>query len=92
MSSPLGWTRLVGNYFREVHWRSETRTGPPGKVGAYHRTLSTYFNTLVEAGFCLEQVSEPQASGSRAAARLILTEVPAVLIAKWRRVQERSGS
>jgi 2-polyprenyl-3-methyl-5-hydroxy-6-metoxy-1,4-benzoquinol methylase len=91
MSSPLGWMRVVGSYFTESHWRSENRTGPPGKVGALHRTLSTYFNTAIEAGFQLEHVSEPQASGDRAAARPIWTEVPAVLIAKWQRVADRDS-
>ena len=78
MPSEQGWLRLVGSYFTESHWRSEKRTGPPGKVGAYHRTLSTYFNALLTAGFQLERMSEPQASGSRAAARPIWTEVPAI--------------
>jgi ubiquinone/menaquinone biosynthesis C-methylase UbiE len=85
MPSPLGWTRVVGSYFTESHWISDKRTGPPGKVGAYHRTLSTYFNALLEAGFQLEQINEPQASGARVATRPIWTEVPAVLIAKWRK-------
>jgi hypothetical protein len=30
-----------------------------GQVGAYHRTLSTYLNTAVAAGWLLERLVEP---------------------------------
>jgi hypothetical protein len=59
--SAHGWTRLVGGYFREGHWRSDRRTGPPGRVGAYHRTLAAYPNTLLEAGFALKRPMEAAA-------------------------------
>jgi SAM-dependent methyltransferase len=85
--SPEGWGRLVGGYFREGHWRSEGRTGPPGKVGAYHRTLSTYLNTLIGAGFMLERVVEPEATPKVVASRPIWAEVPAVLAARCRKAE-----
>ncbi len=54
-----GAMRAVGRYFHEGHWRSDRRTGPPGKVGAYHRTLSTYVNALTAAGLPVEALREP---------------------------------
>ena len=86
MASPEGWLRIVGDYFAEGYWRSESRTGPPGKVGAYHRMLSTYMNTLIDAGLTLERMSEPPATAALAEARPIWAEVPAVLIARCRKV------
>ena len=86
MPSAQGWARIVGSYFTERHWRSDKRTGPPGKVGAYHRTLSTYVNALLEAGLCLERLCEPRASGHIAERVRGYGEVPAVLGARCRKV------
>lgn len=86
MLSPQGWVRTVGGYFTEGYWRSDTRPGPPGKVGAYHRTLSTYVNALSDVGLALERVSEPRLTGSHAERRPIWSEVPAVLIGRCRKV------
>ena len=85
MPSPNGWLRTVGGYWSEGYWRSDSRVGPPGKIGAYHRTLSTYLNTLLDAGLLLEQVSEPRATPAIEAARPIWAEVPAILAARCRR-------
>jgi 2-polyprenyl-3-methyl-5-hydroxy-6-metoxy-1,4-benzoquinol methylase len=51
------------SYFHEGRWTS-TGHNPDGvriRVGSSHRTLSTYFNTLIGAGFCLERIVEPRA-------------------------------
>lgn len=77
--SAEGTVRTVGSYFIEGHWRSDTRTGPPGKVGAFHRTLSTYLNTLIEEGLVLECFREARATGITAQVRPVWAEVPAVL-------------
>jgi hypothetical protein len=77
--------RIVGEYFREGHWRSDDRPGPPGKVGAYHRTLSTYVNALTDAGLIIDRMSEPRFTGKLAEARPIWAEVPAVLIVRCRK-------
>jgi len=77
-----GLVRTIGVYFVEGHWQSEKRTGPPGKVGAYHRALSTYFNTLLAQGLELEAVAEPVAGGRQAELRPIWTEVPAALVVR----------
>ena len=85
VESSEGWVRVVGGYFEEGFWRSDTRTGPPGKVGAYHRTLSTYVDALNDARLSLERVSEPRLTGSHAESRPIWAEVPAALIARCRK-------
>lgn len=46
-------------YFDEGHWQSGG-TGVRGHVGAYHRTLSTYINVLIDLGFQLLRLEEPQ--------------------------------
>lgn len=57
---------------------------PPGgvrsRVGAYHRMLSTYLNTLVAAGFALERIIEPIADGQRASQVPGDQEVPSLLL------------
>jgi len=92
IETPASAVRTVGRYFEEGHWRSDTRPGPPGKVGAYHRTLSTYVNTLSDVGLQLERVSEPrmgddlpQSPGLALAGRPVWAEVPAVLVARCRK-------
>lgn len=50
--------RTVTGYFTEGYWRSDQRYGPPGKIGAYHRTLATFLNGLTRAGFDLAKVIE----------------------------------
>ncbi|MGH2487301.1 MAG: class I SAM-dependent methyltransferase, partial [Ktedonobacterales bacterium] len=84
-----GVVRTIGAYFEEGHWRSESRTGPPGKVGSYHRTLATYVNALTDAGLTLERLAEPRETAVAAdspslsgASRPVWMEVPAVLVAR----------
>lgn len=98
MATPEGAVRFVAGYFTEGHWRSDTRTGPPGKVGAYHRTLSTYVNALADAGLVLERMREARGApprrlrprwrdgpGSLAERWPGWAEVPAVLAARCRK-------
>lgn len=49
---------LVHEYAREGHWFSGG-DGVRGRVGAYHRTLSTLINDLLAAGFTLRGLYEP---------------------------------
>jgi len=60
----------VGNYFKEGPWdfsfhfakeadKSDAKTF---KGGSYHRMISTYMNELVDAGFALKKIGEPQPS------------------------------
>jgi SAM-dependent methyltransferase len=86
LTLPDGLVRTIGAYFQEGHWRSASRPGPPGKVGAYHRTLSTYVAALAGAGLILERLAEPPATGAAAERRPIWAEVPAYLVGRCRRV------
>lgn len=87
-----GWIRTISGYFDEGYWKSDTRTGPPGKVGAYHRTLGTYINALSDAGFTLERVNEPRFEGRAAEQRPIWAEVPAALIGRCHRQADSHAS
>jgi hypothetical protein len=53
--------RWASDYFTEGFWRSSNPQGVR-RAGNHHRTLSTYLNGLIAAGFALEQVAEPRAS------------------------------
>jgi len=92
IESPEGAARTIRQYFVEGYWRSDTRPGPPGRVGAYHRTLSTYLNALTDAGLQIVRVCEPggvsQVAESPSLAgvtRPVWQEVPAVLVASCRK-------
>lgn len=52
-------TRVIGDYNAEGFWRSSDPATVRGRVGALHRTISTYLNALVEAGFVIAAVQEP---------------------------------
>lgn len=71
--------RVIGAYFREGMRRSENPNGVRGQVGAHHRTLGTYVNTLHDAGLALEQLREPRATGQVAERMPGYAEIPAVL-------------
>ncbi|MFL5626681.1 MAG: class I SAM-dependent methyltransferase [Ktedonobacteraceae bacterium] len=79
-------SRVVSGYFEEKFWRSDNPEGVRGQVGAYHRTLSTYVNTLVEAGLALESILEPQATGAIAERVPGYKEVPAMLLMRCRKL------
>lgn len=57
-------SREIFTYFSEGFWRSTNPQGVRGQVGAYHRTISTYLNTLIQSGFTIERLAEPQATES----------------------------
>ncbi|WP_201362462.1 class I SAM-dependent methyltransferase [Dictyobacter formicarum] len=95
METPEGTIRIIGRYFSEGYWRSDARPGPPGKVGAYHRTLSTYVNALTDAGLQLVRLSEPGPTSavpdSPSLSRIdrpVWAEVPSVLVASCRKLME----
>lgn len=54
----------VQRYFEEGHWQSGG-TGVRGHVGAHHRTLSTYINSLIDCGFQLLCLEEPQLNAGK---------------------------
>jgi ubiquinone/menaquinone biosynthesis C-methylase UbiE len=70
--------RFVSRYLTEGFWRSDNPEGVR-RVGNHHRTLATYLTALVDAGFALEAVQEPRATGSFAVEQPVYTEVPMLL-------------
>jgi ubiquinone/menaquinone biosynthesis C-methylase UbiE len=72
--------RTVGKYFVEGPYDSVTRWAALPRR-AYHRTLSTYLNTLASQGLCLTRLVEPV--GDRA----IWQEVPGTLYAHCRKLR-----
>jgi ubiquinone/menaquinone biosynthesis C-methylase UbiE len=82
---PIG--RVVTGYFDERLWlstrvRKEGAVGVRGRVGDYHRMLSTYLNTLVSTGFAFERMEEPQAlvGGKRAEQVPGNSQIPTLLL------------
>ena len=64
-------------YFHEGRWTSPDHN-PVGvriRVGSSHRTMSTYLNTLIDAGFALERIVELEAP------------VPTIVLLRCRRVR-----
>jgi ubiquinone/menaquinone biosynthesis C-methylase UbiE len=74
----------VRRYATEGHWNS-AGDGVRGRMGAYHRMISTYVNDLIACGFVLERMEEPLAgdNGSRIG---LAGEVPTVLVISARAV------
>jgi ubiquinone/menaquinone biosynthesis C-methylase UbiE len=69
---------LVQRYATEGWWDSGG-DGVRGRMGAYHRMLSTYVNGLIAAGFVIERLEEPLA-GDAYSGRGLFGEVPTVLV------------
>lgn len=71
--------RTVGRYFDEGYWDGPGKDFPALPVGAHHRTLSTYVNTLTDAGFIIERFNEPKLGSP------VWQEVPCLLYVRARR-------
>lgn len=52
--------REIVSYFDEGFWRYQGEGDLVSRVGAHHRTLSTYLNGLIAAGFSITDVVEPR--------------------------------
>lgn len=81
--APSSWPPGRG-YFTEGWWLA-SNSGFRGKIGASHRTLSTYLNALVEHGLAVERVAEPQPVGEWLAAKPSEDLVPVFLVLRCRR-------
>lgn len=80
------WAREVSGYFTERYWTSTNSSGVRGQVGEYHRTLSTYLNTLIASGFAFERMTEPR-GGDRLAQEIPGSgEAPSILLLRARAV------
>lgn len=73
------------SYFHEGRWRSDNPNGVRGKVAAYHRTLSTYINSVGSAGMMVDHMAEPEATGALAERWPHLQQLPGVLIVRCRK-------
>lgn len=73
------WRRTVGAYFDEGAWEAG-RQNPALPDVAYHRTLSTYVNTLAAAGLYLDRLREVP----RDDASPVWKEVPQMLYGRCR--------
>jgi 2-polyprenyl-3-methyl-5-hydroxy-6-metoxy-1,4-benzoquinol methylase len=74
---------LVEDYFHEGFWSSAWKAGIRGRVGAHHRTLSTYLNGLVQAGFAVRTLFEPRTATDR---------IPKILLVSCHRPSHRNSS
>ena len=74
-------------YFEEGWWLAD---GPPGGlrpiVGANHRTLSTYLNTLIRSGLAIEELTEPAPTPDWMEVAPAVGAVPVYLVVRCRRV------
>jgi ubiquinone/menaquinone biosynthesis C-methylase UbiE len=71
--------RTVERYVEERLWTSHNTGGVRGRVGSHHRTLGTYLNGLIAAGFTLDEIREPAAVGRRAEVVPGERDVPSLL-------------
>jgi SAM-dependent methyltransferase len=73
-------------YFAEGWW---VAAGPSGgvrpRVGANHRMLSTYLNTLARSGLVVEEMAEPEPSPDWMAAAPAAGPVPVYLVVRCRK-------
>ena len=67
--------RLVNGYFDERFWRSANPQGVR-RAGNHHRTLGTYLNALIQAGFVIDTVDEPRPTPGLAEQQPEYAEVP----------------
>ena len=73
-------------YYAEGWWRATTPVhGLRSKVGANHRMLSTYLNTIVRHKLAIEEVIEPPPSADWLAEAPHIGSVPVYLVARCRR-------
>jgi SAM-dependent methyltransferase len=81
--APSSWPPGRG-YYAEGWWLGDG-PGFRGKVGANHRTLSTYVNGVVEHGLALERVAEPEPDEDWLRSKPRHDPVPLYLVARCRK-------
>lgn len=75
--------RIVTNYLSEGHWFSHYAPGIRGRVGAWHRTMSTYLNTAREEGWECETMMEPSNLTHDGAVSNQGAEIPRMLLIRF---------
>jgi 2-polyprenyl-3-methyl-5-hydroxy-6-metoxy-1,4-benzoquinol methylase len=75
-----------GTYYDERWWRADgERSTLRAQVGANHRMLSTYVNTLMASGLVLDALREPPPEASWTSDRPAAAAQPVYLVARCRR-------
>ncbi len=77
--------REIVGYFPEVFWRSHYAAGVRGQVGAYHRTLATYLNTLIESGLQIDRIIEPRPHDDEAVSNEGYRHIPSFMLIRCRK-------
>lgn len=83
--------RASGAYFAEGFWRPEGAPGVRSRVGAHHRTLSSYLNALADAGLVVERVDEPVGTESLVQRMPGYRSLPAAFLVRCRKRSRRRG-
>jgi ubiquinone/menaquinone biosynthesis C-methylase UbiE len=74
-----------GTYYDERYWQADASLSTlRQQVGANHRTLSTYLNTLHRHGFTLTQTAEPEPAIEPESPRKPMAKYPVFLVASFR--------
>ena len=90
MTRPDGATiRGTGDYFAEGFWQPAGAPGVRGRVGARHRTLSSYLNALGAAGLTQDRALEPPATEALIAKTPGYRALPPALLLRCRRLPHR---
>jgi SAM-dependent methyltransferase len=72
-----------GSYYAERWWQADGSLSTlRQQVGANHRTLSTYLNSLRQHGFTLDVVAEPEPAIDADSPRAAMTSYPVFLVAR----------
>jgi ubiquinone/menaquinone biosynthesis C-methylase UbiE len=75
-------TRSVSRYLTEGYWRGNS-TGVRSRMGAYHRTLGTYLNLAIEAGWNLDQMMEPELVAVESGSTALKSDLPGLLMLRF---------
>lgn len=76
--------RITTQYLTEGYWRG-TENGVRSRFGAQHRTISTYLNTAIDAGWNLERMIEPRLANEADGDINSPSDHPGLLMLKLRR-------
>jgi ubiquinone/menaquinone biosynthesis C-methylase UbiE len=80
---------MMSQYLTEGSWRG-TEDGVRSKFGAQHRTISTYLNTAINAGWNLERVIEPRLVDAKTGGNGRKDDHPGLLLLRFsKRVHEQ---
>jgi SAM-dependent methyltransferase len=72
-----------GSYYDERWWQADgTLSKLRQQVGANHRTLSTYLNSLRRHGFVLDEIAEPEPSIEPESPRAGMSRFPVFLVVR----------